>query len=324
MNLPKIVFNTWPGAFFNPGGGEVQLLNSKKYLEKIGFQIDLYDQWNPQRTGDILHQFSIGTGSEHVIKEYKALNKKIVLSTIMWTIPPKDHWMHGHIKNILNQSDILLTNSEAESSRLSNFYDIPLDKFHKTRNSVSEEFLTTGNEQLFRERYNIDDEFIISVANIDRRKNTKLLIQACRNLKKKLILIGHIRDHQYFNEILQEHNECFSYLGPIEDKNILKSALTACSLFALPSICETPGIAALEAASQGAKIVITNEGPTSEYMGIDNATYVNPFELESITNGIEDELSKVRTQKLRLRVISHYTWDKTAEDIKAAYLTITQ
>jgi len=43
---------------------------------------------------------------------------------------------------------------------------------------------------------------------------------------------------------------------------MLASAYAACDVFVLPSMFETPGIAALEAGLAGAKIVITKYGGT--------------------------------------------------------------
>ena len=161
----------------------------------------------------------------------------------------------------------------------------------------------------------------MSVANIDKRKNTHLLVDACQKLNKKLVLIGHIRDKDYFNDINFKFSN-FLYLGAISNTDILKSAYKECSLFALPSLCETPGIAALEAASQGAKVVITQEGPTAEYFGESNVRLVDPRSLDSIISGIEMELKQTRSNDLSKYILNEYTWDKTAGDIIEGYKKI--
>ncbi len=314
----KAVFNTWSGAFFNPGGGEVQLLQTKDYLEKAGVQVDFYDQWNPERNPDIFHQFSIQQGGEFPIREYKALGKKVALSTILWAELPKDSEFYRHIRELFLLSDILLTNSDAESRKLARAYEVDLGKFHKTRNAIPAPYLNTKTSRNFRETYNIQGEFVLSVANVDRRKNTHALNQSCKKLGKKLVLIGHIRDIPYFDEF-KSSNPDLLYLGPISDVEMLKSAYQQCDLYALPSLCETPGIAALEAASQGAKIVITNEGPTEEYFG-SHVTYVDPHDHDGITRGIASELSRSRNKSVIIaHVTSEYTWDKTAQDVLAGY-----
>ena len=313
----KILFNTWAGAFFNEGGGEVQLKKSQEYLEKIGYDIALYDMWIPQKDFDIFHQFSIQYGVEHVVNSYKDLGCKIALSPIMWTVPPKGEFYYHHIKNLLLNSDILLTNSELESHKLSEAYEININKFHKTRNSIADDYRTTRTSSDFRKKFSITGDFVLTVANIDTRKNTHNLIKACAESGLQLISVGHIRDIPYFESFKEQYSN-FKHVGSISDVGLLKSAYQQCQLFALPSLCETPGIAALEAASQGARIVITEEGAAPEYFK-DMVTYVNPSELEDIVKGLNTELNLERDDLLRQYTIDNYTWDRTALDIIDGY-----
>jgi glycosyltransferase involved in cell wall biosynthesis len=316
----NIVFNTWNGAFFHPGGGEVQLLNSKKYLENKGYNITLFDLWSPNLDADILHQFSIQSGVEHVIDAYKSRNKKIAISPIFWAQMEPNNPYYLPIKNVLEKADILFSNSDMESENLSTCFKIPLEKFHKTRNSITDDYLHLNTSENFRERFQIQDDFILSVANIETRKNLHSLIMAAEKIKMPIVSIGHIKDDEYFNTFLS-HSLYFKHVGPIQDIELLKSAYQQCSLFAMPSICETPGIAALEAASQGAKILITAEGSTKEYFG-DFVTYVNPFSPEDIYQGIKSTLNKDGTPLLINNITKNFTWDKTADDIIAGYLKI--
>ena len=113
----------------------------------------------------------------------------------------------------------------------------------------------------------------------------------------------------------------YKHLGAIEDIEFLKSAYCACSAFVLPSMCETPSIAALEAAAQGAKIVITKEGSTTEYFK-NYVSYCNPTELQSIIQGISNELNSNRDSSLKNYIRETYTWDNTANDIIGVYKSL--
>jgi glycosyltransferase involved in cell wall biosynthesis len=315
--LPRIIFNTWSGAFFNPGGGEVQLLETKRALGAKGYSIDLYNQWAPQRDFDILHQFSIQLGVNYVVNEYRRLEKKIALSTILWDLPEKNSFAYFQMRELFLKSDILLTNSDMESDKIALAFDIPREKFFKTRNSISDAFLTDGDPALFRQKYSIEGNFVLSVANIDRRKNTLALIKACEQLGISLVLIGAIRDQEYFQEC-QKTGAKFTYLGPITNQELLKAAYKACKVFALPSLCETPSIAALEAGSQGATIVITSEGSTKEYFDA-HAIYVDPFDVMNIASGIGSALQKNTSSTLSRHIRVNYSWGNTADDIIYAY-----
>ena len=170
--MKKIVFNSWPGAFFNPGGGEVQLLESKNELIKIGYSVKMFNQWQPSIDCDIYHQFSIELGTECVLKEYKKKGKKIVISPIMWNLFPKNSFRWNLTKEVFNLADLIMTNSLAESQRLSEDFGIPEKKFYKTRNSISADYLNSSTSEDFKKKFNIDGDFILTVANIDERKNT--------------------------------------------------------------------------------------------------------------------------------------------------------
>lgn len=316
----KILFNTWSGAFFNVGGGEVQLQKSREYLEKLDCIVDLYDMWSPQKNFDVFHQFSIEYGVEHAVRNYKSLGCKIALSPIMWTVPQKDEFYYHHINNLFLNADVILTNSDLESNKLAEAFEIDINKFHKTRNSIADDYRTFETNSDFREKFSISGDFVLTVANIDTRKNTHNLIMACAESGLQLVSIGQVRDIPYFESFKGQYSN-FKHVGGITDVELLKSAYQQCQLFALPSLCETPGIAALEAASQGAKIVITKEGAAPEYFK-DMVTYVDPCSLEDIVQGLNLELNLERNDLLRQYIIDNYTWDKTALDIVAGYSKI--
>lgn len=314
--MRKVLFNTWTGAFFKAGGGEVQLLNSKRALEDIGYSVSLFDQWKPPTDFSILHQFSIETGTEHVVRSYKELGKKVAVSTILWDKIPTEDPHYYRIKSIFQMADLLLTNSDMESRRLSDHFNIPSKKFLKTRNAVSLEYFSQGQADYFRNEFQISEKFILTVANIDRRKNTKRLVEACAKLEIPLISIGHIKDTQYFNEFKGANH--FRHLGPIFDVELLKSAYSACEAFVLPSLCETPGIAALEAGSQGARLVLTQEGSAREYFG-SLATYVDPNDVQSICEGVVEGLASETQSLVKDHVRLNFSWDQAGRDIAVAY-----
>jgi glycosyltransferase involved in cell wall biosynthesis len=89
-------------------------------------------------------------------------------------------------------------------------------------------------------------------------------------------------------------------------------------VFALPSQYETPGIAALEAALSGAKVVITKYGGTEDYFA-GFAEYVEPTSVESIRNGIVTALNKKKDNVLREHVKKEFLWQKVAEKTKHVY-----
>jgi glycosyltransferase involved in cell wall biosynthesis len=99
---------------------------------------------------------------------------------------------------------------------------------------------------------------------------------------------------------------------------LLKSAYAACAAFVLPSLLETPGLAALEAGAQAAPIAITSVGSTREYFA-DLASYADPLDEASIRASVIEALEGPRGARLKERILQNFTWDHTAETLIVAY-----
>lgn len=313
----NILFATYPMAFHTPGGGEIQLLSYKKYLEDVGAKVTLFDPWNPKfEEYDIVHFFSCIAGSQHFCKFIKNLNLPLVISSSLWiTNETKHYYPVEEIKNQLTLADAIITNSNLETNELSNLFCLNRDKLFTVYNGVDESFLTRANPLVFRNFFKIQGKFILNVANIEPRKNQYLLVKAIKAFPDfKLILIGHIRDQAYFNSIINISNNQVNFIGPIEHNlALLKSAYAACDLFVLPSTLETPGLSALEAYSQGAKIVITEEGSTKEYFK-DDVVYINAKSEKSIEQGISFALNNNFNNEKK-----HFTWKSNLKKLLNVY-----
>lgn len=323
MKKPKVVMNTYPGAFFIKGGGEIQLEKSAEALIRKGCEVVHFDMWNPQIDVDIVHHFTLLGGTELVLSHYKKLHKPICLSSILWPTSTEEEIRNkSYLQYILNFPDLILTNSHAESKLMAEFYQLPIEKFFKTRNGIDKGYLELSYSKQFMDQYNIQTPYVLTVANIDRRKNTLKTLEACEKLGLSLVSIGGIKDNEYYDECISKFDNLV-HLGSISDQNILKSAYQNCEIFILASLFETPGLAALEAAAQGAKIVITEGGCTKEYFE-DYVSYVDPYNVESIIEGIMAEKARIKNNLLRNHIVENYTWDHTADDLLDAYKKIKE
>ena len=316
----KIFFNTYPAAFQCPGGGEIQLLKSKEALERRGHDVILYDQWRHKLIdADVVHQFSVQGGSYNLSAYAHNNGIPLVLSPILWLSEYVDQYPMGEIGYAIQIADVICPNSQEEVDRFVRHFDAPESKYFVTHNGVGEKFFEQVSPELFLTEFSINKPFVLSVGNIERRKNQLSLIAANARIGLHTILIGNIRDQDYYAQIKSQFEDHFSYLGYLEhDAPVLRSAYAACSIFALPSLLETPGLAALEAAAAGATLVITNEGCTKEYFGVD-ALYVNPKDESDIAEKIfTAHSSNKKSDALRKRV-REFTWDRVGEQLENAY-----
>jgi glycosyltransferase involved in cell wall biosynthesis len=308
-------------AFHTPGGGEVQLLKYKEYLEKKGLHVDLMDMWNPNfKKYDVFHFFSSISGSNHLCNFVKRLNIPVVISSSLWiTEETKNQYPCDQIKAHLDLANKIVTNSMAESKELSKVLDIGIDKFEHIYNGVDKDFSKNVDPRIFRKKYGIWDPFLLNVGNIEPRKNQFLLAEAARIINRKLILIGHIRDYNYANHLFASYPEV-RYLGPLPHNNLLVAAYKACDVFCLPSMLETPGLAAIEAATVGTKLSVTEVGSAREYFG-DYASYINPSSLDSIVESILGQMRSTHNSISNFEYNNFY-WENVVEKLSGVYKTL--
>jgi len=322
----KVLFNTYSVAFDCPGGGEIQLLKTKEALEKSGVEVELFNSWNPRLGSfELVHYFSVQGGSLPFCAYVKKRGLPLVISPILWLgDEAREKYPVGEIKDLLNLCDLILPNSKAEAGLLSGFFGIPIDKFYVTRNGVDPGFAEAISPDIFFKHHHLSKPFLLNVANIEARKNQINLIKALQGTGLELVIAGKIRDQAYFEECLKLGNGFVKYIGYLEHgSELLKSAYRACELFVLPSLLETPGLSALEAAAAGAKVVITEVGCAREYFE-DRVTYVSPLDLAGITRGILQEMSKKRNAELKNHVLKNFLWSQTAAQVREAYSKVLQ
>jgi hypothetical protein len=207
-----------------------------------------------------------------------------------------------------------------ECFSLAQAFDVDINKFATVYNGIDDCFFEYADPEEFRKYFNIDGPFILNVANIEPRKNQLNLIKAIKRCPDlKLIIIGHKRDTDYAVKCLSEKNEQVIFIDALpHGSNLLRSAFAACDVFALPSTLETPGIAALEAAALGAKILITAEGSTKEYFG-DGAVYVDWDNPDEIVNCLKKLMLESNDFLPSLFVRVNFGWDKAVKSLAQLY-----
>ncbi|MBL9125129.1 MAG: glycosyltransferase [Planctomycetaceae bacterium] len=317
----RVLFNTYPVAFDCPGGGEIQLLKSRAALERAGAEVLLYDVWQPQlRAVDVVHYFSVQGGSMNFCGHVKRLGLPLVISPILWITPENRQQVPwGEVHALLHSADRILPNSVAEREQLVEAFQVDPGKFTVTYNGIDASFAEPADPSQFCQHFAQPRPYLLCVGNIEPRKNQLRLIQASAGLDLDLILLGNVRDGHYWDACQAAAGAHVRYLGCLDHASpLLKSAYAGCSAFVLPSTCETPGLAALEAAAQGAPLAITEVGCTREYFG-EFACYADPHDEASIRQAIVAALARPREARLRQRVLDSFTWDHTARALLTAY-----
>jgi len=318
----KVLFNTYPMAFHTPGGGEIQLQQYRWHLDQRGVEVTLLDLWNPGfKNHEVVHYFSCMSGSLHFCAFVKSIGMPLVVSPNLWiTEETKSNYPFDEIRLIFVMADRVVCNSNAECDLLARIFNIPREKFFTVYNGIDQDFLRPVDAQLFRDAFGINENFVLNVANVEPRKNQLELIRAMKaHPELQLVLIGHVRDRAYADACFSEGGEQLRYIGPLShESELLRSAYSACSVFALPSKLETPGLAALEAFATGAPVVVTAEGCTREYFG-DGAMYVNHDDTAGISQAIAKGVATPRSFLSTIVASADFTWTRVVDRLVELY-----
>ena len=222
--------------------------------------------------------------------------------------------------DIVRWANAILPNSRAEGDLVAKGFGARPETISIVPNGVDERF-GSADPTLFKKTYGLD-RFILNVGHIGHgRKNVLNLIKALASIDHPAVIIGRIIRGPYGDACVREaakHKHILLIDGLDNSSPMLASAYAACNVFALPSLFETPGIAALEAGLAGAKIVITPYGGTREYFG-EMATYVEPDSVMGIRKGIEGAIDAKASGTLGEHIRRNYLWPRVAELTAAAY-----
>ncbi|MGB6535137.1 MAG: glycosyltransferase [Xanthobacteraceae bacterium] len=246
----------------------------------------------------------------------------LVITSSLWIDEETKHlYPVEEIRSQLALADVVVTNSNAESEALARILELPSDLFMAVMNGVDARFAVPHDPSLFRRTFGIEGPFILNVANIEKRKNQLNLVRALASHDYPLVMIGQVREPAYAKQIFAEGGDRVRYLGFLDHESpLLPSAYAACSAFVLPSTLETPGLAALEAAAAGAKIVVTRVGAPREYFDA-MCHYVDPSDPADIARGVGAALQQGPPTGLSAHVIKNFLWPHVTAALPDVYRT---
>lgn len=331
----KICFAAYEGVILAKGGPYTKIIQTKKVLEESGHKVDLLNLWenNSLKDYDIIHLVGANISTYGFARNLMLRNIKFLTEPVFFSLHSpsaikrvinvqkflrrylKGLWTEfGIIKEICDWSELILPNTEAEKQSLIKSFSQRDNKIEVVPNGVSSHFIN-ADPGIFINKYGIKD-FILTVGHIGpKRKNILTLIKALNKINHPAVIIGPMLESDESFHVKEEikTNKNIIYIDEIPNNSeLLASAYAACGCFVLPSLYETPGIAALEAALAGAKIVITPYGGTKEYFR-NWAEYIDPHSSDSIRKGIENSLNKKNDDNLKNFIKENFLWEKVAE-----------
>ncbi|PNH90079.1 glycosyltransferase family 4 protein [Vibrio diazotrophicus] len=238
-------------------------------------------------------------------------------------------YLTSKIGSSIDKSDHVIVDSDYILQEMHQYYPSSLNK-------SSTVYL--GVDQLFRP-YSASEcaainarlglkyqQFILSVATLEPRKNLKRLVLAYKRMPAEirdehpLVLVG---DHGWKNaELLAETKELIEnkqliFTGYLSD-NDLKRLYASAMIFAYPSLYEGFGLPVVEAMASGVPVITSSRGATAE-IADDSAVLVDPEDVNDISQAMVNLVCRPEQRKILsasgIEFVGRYQWSKTVENI---------
>lgn len=208
--------------------------------------------------------------------------------------------------------------SRAEANLLAQAFRAAPEKLRVTYNGVDPSF-AAGSAERFAREFGFTD-FIFSAARIEERKNTIGVIRAWREETIPLVFAGQAPEADYLESCQREASAHVHFLGALAPSQIA-DAYAAARVHVLASWWEEVGLAALEAALAGCNLVMTKNGPASEYFG-DACFVCDPADPRSIHAALRAAHDAPRQTHLAPVIRETFTWDRAAAVLCDEYAEI--
>ncbi|MBV8364164.1 MAG: glycosyltransferase [Candidatus Eremiobacteraeota bacterium] len=344
-----------PDGHTRYGGDTTLVYDTAKALREAGAECDVVESDNPDPRGyDVAHIFNVGQPevAERQMDACERANATIVLSPVWLDL--KELFTRAQAA----EDVIVRERSEQKAeAQLQKIRSAPLDKFLNRKQQREFEERERRQSALLRRarvllpnstieardcmvRLGVRDVPVIAVpipadltpaaywqaerwgvtcvGRVETRKNQSSLTFALRKESVELDLVGALYNPGLAKEC-ERWNARARFHGRIAREQMLK-IMGRTEVHALVSWCETAGIASLEAAAAGAKLVVGDRGAEYEYFG-DDAEYADPADHHSIAAAVARALRRPPRRKgdsldQRLRKI---TWDYAARETLRAY-----
>lgn len=204
-----------------------------------------------------------------------------------------------------------------------------LHKFHKDSvlipNGCTKFGLGMETDSEVLARFGLEkDAYILSVGRIVPEKRHLDLIGAFLRIGRfplHLVIVGGA-DHgdPYSEQVYGMAGQRVRMLG-VQARDVVGALYRNCALFVLPSSHEGLPIAALEAISCGARVLLSDIGAHIE-LGLGAGSYFKCGDLVELSEAIQREVLVERNAEVMTIFSERYDWSKIASDVAGVYASV--
>ena len=243
------------------------------------------------------------------------------------------------VQRTIRKAARILTGSEFSREAISRAYHLDPERIAVVPNAAADCFhqvRRVSAERQVLERFEIASPFILSVGDLQPRKNHVGLIEAFARLirshprlphqmvlaGKKTWFAGRVHDAAKHSGVADR----IRFLGFVSDDDLLQ-LYNACELFCFPSFYEGFGLPVLEAMACGAAVACSNTSAVPE-VADGAALLFNPYHPDEIARTILDLIVhaelRTRMRRLGLQRAAQFSWHKTARETLEVYYSVVE
>jgi glycosyltransferase involved in cell wall biosynthesis len=232
------------------------------------------------------------------------------------------------ILHTARQAAAVLTGSEYSRQDIAQTYHVPPEKVIVTPYGFNQAFQPVRDSikiEAIKKKYQIEQAYLLTVGNLQPRKNLPRLIRAYTRLREQvddfhhqLVIVG--KKAWLFEPVLREARHSryvtdiiFTDYVPEEDLPILYSGAT---VFVYPSLFEGFGLPVLEAMACGAPVITSNTSSLPEVVG-DAGIMIDPHDEQALAVAIQrivaDARRRAHLSEQGLQQAQKFSWRRTAE-----------
>ncbi|MCB7320966.1 glycosyltransferase family 4 protein [Lacrimispora sp. 210928-DFI.3.58] len=235
-------------------------------------------------------------------------------------------------------SQKIFTVSENAKKDIADHYGVEEDNIIVTYNAVNNDFCVLTPEELEEDKLRVqfgigDSRYILSVGNLQPRKNLPRLIRAFSKMEKemdeniKLVIVG--KKAWMFDGILKEacnQTDKIIFTDYVTNKDLVR-LYNAAACFVYPSFFEGFGIPPLEAMACGTPVAVSNKTSLPEVVG-NAGSYFDPFEEDEIMEAMrkmlrKDYCSADLKEKMKKQA-ERFSWKESSRLIVNTYMDVVE
>jgi len=243
---------------------------------------------------------------------------------------------YGQIDQAWRNTDHIIAVSEATKQDSIKMLGVPEHKItviHEAANPIYRPMPKEESRHHAKQKFKLDNDFILFVSTIEPRKNLPGLLQAYRRLRddykrtETLVLVGGngwLWEEVYETVDRLDLKQHVAFLGHVYS-NDLVYLYNAARLFVHPAFYEGFGLPPLEAMSCGVPVIVSNTSAFPEVVG-DAGIMVNPQDIDGLTVAMwraltEEEIRQDMISK-GLKRAQTFSWEQAARQTLQVYRKI--